>query len=72
MIKNNIVSISLKIKFVLANSDGPDEMHCRIKYRYPLFEFYLGLHCLSKYRLGVLWTPKGLQFYRIFPNWLIR
>ena len=36
-----IVSLSLKIVFVLANSVYPDEMRCAA--------FYLGIHCLPKY-----------------------
>ena len=40
--KNNIVFLSLKIGFVLANSSDPDEMlHNAV--------FYLGVHCLPKY-----------------------
>ena len=39
----NIVFLSLKISFVLANSAGPDEMP------HNNAAFHLGFHCLSKY-----------------------
>ena len=40
--QKNIVSISLKISFVLANSADPDEMPHDAA-------FHLGLHCLPNY-----------------------
>ena len=42
----NFVFLSLKIKFILANSEGPDEMP-------QIAAFHLGLHCLRKYPLGI-------------------
>ena len=39
IISKNIVFLSLKIDFVLANSADPDEMP-------PYAAFHLGLHCL--------------------------
>ena len=39
--KNNIVLLSLKIDFVLANHADPDEMR-------PYAACHLGLHCLPK------------------------
>ena len=65
MIKNNIVSISLKIDFVLANSGGLDEMQ-----HYATSN--LGIHCLSKYPFRGFMSPNGLQLYKIFSKWLIR
>ena len=40
--QENIVFLSLKIDFVLANSANPDEMP-------PYSALHLGLHCFPKY-----------------------
>ena len=50
--KNNIVIISFKIEFVLANSADPYEMLRSVA-------FHLGLHCLPKYAFY------GLQYHTI-------
>ena len=42
IISKNIVFVSLKIDFVLANSADPHEMP-------PSAAFHLGLYCLQKY-----------------------
>ena len=42
IISKNIVFLSLRIDFVLANSADPDEMPHYVA-------FHQGLHCLSKY-----------------------
>ena len=54
----NILFLSLKMDFVLANSADPDEMpHC--------VAFHLGLHCLPKYPFrGWSKTAQLLPFFR--------
>ena len=42
IISKNIVFLSLKIEYVIANSTDPDEMPHNAA-------FHLGLHCLQKY-----------------------
>ena len=51
--QQNIVSLSLKMDLVLANSADPDEMQHDAA-------FYLSLHCLSKYPCRGFWSTKGL------------
>ena len=48
----NIEFLSLKIDFVLANSEDPDEMQ-------HYAESHLGLHCLAKMHIGVNSLTKG-------------
>ena len=48
----NIIFISLKIDFVLANSAEPDEMPHHAA-------FHLGLYCLPKYLFRVFPSPNG-------------
>ena len=50
--KKNIVFLSLKVYFVLANSADPDEM---LHYA----AFHLGLHCLQKYQFRSFRSTKG-------------
>ena len=50
----NIVFLSLKINFVLANSADPDEMPHNVA-------FLLGLHCLPKYLFKGFRSTKGLS-----------
>ena len=50
--KTNIVFLSLKIDFVLANSEDLDEMP-------HLTAFHLGLHCLPKYPFWASLPLKG-------------
>ena len=52
IVSKNIVFLSLKIDFVLANSADPDEM---LHYA----AFHLGLHCLPKYPFRGFWSSKG-------------
>ena len=51
----NIIFLSLKIDFVLANSEDPDEM--------PHVAFHVGLDCFPKYLFGGsvwgFWSSKG-------------
>ena len=44
--------LSLKIVFILANSNGPDEMP-------PYVAFHLGLHCLPKHLFTGIKNEKG-------------
>ena len=49
--QKNIIFLSLKIDFVLANSIDPDEM--------PHYAaFHLGLHCLPMYPFWGFWSSK--------------
>ena len=52
IIVKKILYYSLKINFVLANSDNPDEMVHKVA-------FYLGLHCLPKFPFRGFQSPKG-------------
>ena len=49
----NILSFSLRINFVLANSADPDEMQLYAA-------FHLGLHCLLNYPFWGGWSSRGL------------
>ena len=50
--KKNIIFLSLKMDFVLANSADTDKMmHYAV--------FHLGLHCLPKYCVKGFWSSKG-------------
>ena len=46
-----IVFLSLKIDFVLANSEDDEMLHN--------VAFHLGLHCLSKYPFRGFWYTEG-------------
>ena len=52
LFQNNIVFLSVKIIFILANSADPDEMLHSVP-------FYLGFHCLQKYPFRGFKSTKG-------------
>ena len=53
IISKNILFLTLKIDFVLANSADPDEM--------PHYaSFHLDLQCLPRYPFSVFWSSNGL------------
>ena len=61
--KNNVIYLSLKIDFVLANSADPNEMAHYVA-------FHLCLHCLLKYPFcGLNWSTKKIDFQ---PNHILR
>ena len=61
--QKNIVFLSLKIDFVLANSADPDEMLC-------FAAFHLGPQCLSKYPLKGFWSKKHSATFQLSLHWL--
>ena len=52
IISKNILFLSMKIEFVLANSTDPEEMSHHVA-------FLLGLHCLPKYPFRGFQYTKG-------------